>query len=113
VSSAGISASWFPPVGGFRAKVEIQSKPTLTDSEAVLALVSPELFSTLHIPLLDWSVFNQTEVMNAAHVALVNQAFVKEYLADRNPLGQAFAVRCSSLTSRLSCSRKLRTIGCR
>ena len=27
--------------------------------------------------------------MNAAHVAVVNQAFVKEYLADRNPLGQS------------------------
>jgi ABC-type antimicrobial peptide transport system permease subunit len=34
-------------------------------------------------------VFNQTEVMNAAHLALVNQAFVREYLADRNPLGQS------------------------
>ncbi len=89
VSSAGISASWFPPLGGFRAKVEIQSKPTLTDSEAVMALVSPELFSTLHLPLLTGRVFNQTEVMNAAHLALVNQAFVKEYLADRNPLGQS------------------------
>jgi len=58
---------------------------TLTDSEAVLALVSPELFSTLHIPLLIGRVFNQTEVMNAAHVALVNQAFVKEYLAGPQP----------------------------
>ncbi len=89
VSSAGVSASWFPPSGGFRARVEIQSKPTLTDSEAVLALVSPELFSTLHIPLLTGRMFNQTEVMNASHLALVNQAFVKEYLADRNPLGQS------------------------
>src|SRR5260370_17194697 len=34
-------------------------------------------------------MFNQSEVMNAAHMALVNQAFVKEYLADRNPLGQS------------------------
>jgi predicted permease len=89
VSSVGVSASWFPPFGGFRAKVEIQSKPTLTDSEAVLALVSPELFSTLRVPLLTGRVFNQTEVMNAAHLAIVNQAFVKEYLADRNPLGQS------------------------
>jgi predicted permease len=89
ISSAGISASWFPPFGGFRAKIEIQSKPTLTDSEAVMALVSPELFATLRIPLLSGRVFNQTEVMNAAHLALVNQAFVKEYLSDRNPLGQS------------------------
>src|SRR5260370_23709073 len=34
-------------------------------------------------------MFNQSEVMNAAHMALVNQAFVKEYLADRDPLGQS------------------------
>ena len=54
-----------------------------------MALVSPELFSTLHVALLTGRVFDQTEVMNAAHRALVNQAFVKEYLADRNPLGQS------------------------
>ena len=89
VSSAGVSTSWFPPSSGFRGRVEIQSKPSLTDSEAVLALVSPELFSTLRVPLLTGRVFNQTEVMNAAHLALVNQAFVREYLADRNPLGQS------------------------
>jgi predicted permease len=89
VSAAGISPTWFPPFGGFRAKIEIQSKPTLTDSEAVLALVSPDLFSTLHVPLLTGRVFDQTEVINGAHLALVNQAFVKEYLADRNPLGQS------------------------
>src|SRR5258707_14342498 len=89
VSSAGISASWFPPFGGFRAKVEIQSKPTLTDSEAVMALVSPELFSTLHVTLLTGRIFSQTEVINAAHLALVNQAFVREYFADRDPLGQS------------------------
>jgi predicted permease len=89
ISAAGISASWFPPFGGFRAKIEIQSKPTLTDLEAVMALVSPDLFSTLHVPLLTGRVFEQTEVINGAHLALVNQAFVKEYLADRNPLGQS------------------------
>jgi putative ABC transport system permease protein len=89
VSSAGVSASWFPPFGGFRAKIAIQSKPTLTDSEAMLALVSPEIFSTLHVPLLTGRLFNQPEVMSAAHLAVVNQAFVKEYLADREPLGQS------------------------
>jgi hypothetical protein len=89
VSSAGVSASWFPAFGGFRAKIAIQSKPTLTDSEAMLALVSPEIFSTLHVPLLTGRLFNQPEVMSAAHLAVVNQAFVKEYLADREPLGQS------------------------
>ena len=89
VSSAGISASWFPPFGGFRAKIEIQSKPTLTDSEAMLALVSPQIFSTLHVPLLAGRLFDQPEVMSAAHLAVVNQAFVKQYLADRDPLGQS------------------------
>jgi predicted permease len=89
VSSAGVSASWFPPFGGFRAKIEIQSKPALTDAEAMLALVSSQIFSTLHVPLLTGRLFDQPEVMNAAHLAVVNQAFVTQYFADRDPLGQS------------------------
>jgi predicted permease len=88
VAEAGVSASWFPGFGGFNAKIEIQSKPTLTDSQAVLTLISPQLLSTLRMPLLRGRIFDDAESRRGAHLAMVNQAFVKQYLGDLDPIGQ-------------------------
>ncbi|HEY6384941.1 MAG TPA: ABC transporter permease [Candidatus Acidoferrum sp.] len=89
IAEAGVSTTWFPGFGGFTAKIEIQSKPTLTDSQAVLTLVSPQLLSTLRIPLVRGRIFDDAESKRAAHLAMVNQAFVKQYLGDVDPIGQS------------------------
>jgi predicted permease len=89
VAEAGVSASWFPGFGGFNAKIEIQSRPTLTDSEAVLTLISPQLLSALRMPLLRGRIFDDAESRRGAHLAMVNQAFVRQYLGDLDPLGQS------------------------
>lgn len=95
VESASVSTTWFPPFGGFTAKIDIRSKPTLTGAEAVLGLVSPQEFSTLRIPLLAGRIFDDVEVSRAAHLALVNQAFVKTFMDGASPIGQS--VRSSVL----------------
>ncbi|HEV2697460.1 MAG TPA: ABC transporter permease, partial [Terriglobales bacterium] len=87
VSSASVSATYFPPFGGFNAKVELRSEPTLTNAEAMLGLVSPQEFATLHIPLLEGRLFDESEVKRAAHVAVVNRAFVKQFLAGHEAIG--------------------------
>jgi predicted permease len=89
VAEAGVSTSWFPGFGGFTAKIEIQSKPTLTDSQAVFSLISPQLLSTLRMPLLRGRIFDDAECRRGAHLAMVNQAFVKQYLGDLDPIGQS------------------------
>jgi predicted permease len=89
VEEAGVSTTWFPGFGGFNAKIEVQSKPTLTDAQAVLTLISPQLLSTLRIPLLRGRIFDDAESKRAAHLAMVNQAFVKQYLGDLDPIGQS------------------------
>lgn len=89
VAEAGVSTTWFPGFGGFKAKIEIQSKPTLTDSQAVLSLISPQLLSALRIPLLRGRIFDDAESRRGAHLAMVNQAFVKQYLGDLDPIGQS------------------------
>jgi len=89
VAEAGVSTTWFPGFGGYSAKIEIQSKPTLTDSQAVLTLISPQLLSALRIPLLRGRIFDDAESRRAAHLAMVNQAFVKQYLGDLEPIGQS------------------------
>jgi putative ABC transport system permease protein len=89
VAEAGVSTTWFPGFGGFNAKIEVQSRPTLTDSQAVLTLISPQLLSTLRIPLLRGRIFDDAESRRGAHLAMVNQAFVKQYLGDLDPIGQS------------------------
>jgi putative ABC transport system permease protein len=89
VTSAAVSTAWFPPFGGFNAKVEIRGKPTLTGAQAVVGLVSPQEFATLHIPLLAGRIFDDAETNRAAHLVLVNQTFVKQYLPEGNPIGQS------------------------
>jgi len=95
VESAGVSTTWFPPFGGFRFKIDIRSRPSLEGAEAMLGLVSPQTFSTFHIPRMTGRLFNDAEVGRGAHLAVVNQSFVKQFLAGSDPIGQA--VRSSML----------------
>jgi predicted permease len=89
VDTATISNSWFPPFGGFRANIEVQGKPALTDAQAILALSSPLEFLTLRIPLREGRIFDASEVARAAHVAVVNESFVKQFLPEGNALGKS------------------------
>src|SRR3984893_10094984 len=89
VDTAAVFTTRFPGFGRFTAKMEVQGKPSLTDAQAMFCLVSPQEFLTLRIPLLAGRVFDEAENMRAAHLAVVNQAFVKQYLGDRDPIGQS------------------------
>jgi len=89
VDTASIAVTWFPGFGGFTAKIEVQGKPSLTDAQAMLGLVSPQEFLTLRIPLLAGRVFDEAETLRAAHFAVVNQAFVKQFIGDGDPIGQS------------------------
>ena len=88
VSSASVSTTYFPPFGGFNAKVEVRSQPTLSNADAMLGLVSPEEFATLHIPLIEGRLFDDGEVRRGAHLAVVNQAFVKQFVAGHDAIGE-------------------------
>jgi predicted permease len=89
IESASISTTWMPGFGGYRGKVAVSSNPNLTDAQAMLGLVSANIFSTLHVPLLQGRYFTPQEDAQAAHVALVNRAFVKHYIPDGNALGKS------------------------
>jgi len=95
VAGAALSTTWQPPFGGYRGIVQVSSKPGLTDAQASLSLVSYNIFSTLQIPLLEGRFFTRSEEAAGAHVALVNRAFVRQYLSGGDPLGQS--VRSSAL----------------
>jgi putative ABC transport system permease protein len=92
VTEAGWSQLWNPGTRGLFTKIEIQSKPALTDAEGVFTPVSPQLLSVLRVPLLRGRIFSAAEVHRLAHVALVNQAFAKEYLREVDPIGQSVRI---------------------
>ena len=88
VEQASVVPTWTPPMQAFTVKVEIESKPDLTGIQSQVVLSSPEIFQTLGVPLVAGRNFTTAEMMRAAHVALVNQAFVRKYLGGVDPLGQ-------------------------
>ncbi len=89
VESASISTTWTPPFSGYRTKIAVSSKPNLTDAQADIGLISFNEFSTLQMPLLSGRFFTQEEEGRAAHVALVNRTFVRQYLPDGNVIGNS------------------------
>jgi predicted permease len=88
VEQASVVTTWTPPMQAFTEKVEIEGKQELTGVSSQIVLASPEIFATLGIPLLQGRDFSDAEMMRAAHVALVNQAFVRKYFNGMDPIGQ-------------------------
>jgi predicted permease len=87
VEQVTISTTWLPPMQAYNVKTEIEGKQELTGIQSQVVLTSPEMFATLGIPLVQGRNFTESEVMRGAHVALVNQAFVRKYLGNGDPLG--------------------------
>jgi predicted permease len=95
VSGISVSTTWYPPLNVFTAKIDISNLPNRTDAQAGVLLASPDILSTLRIPLLSGRNFTAQETATAAHVATVNQAFVRQFFPGGNPIGQS--VRCPRL----------------
>jgi len=87
VEQATVSSTWLPPMQAYTVKTEIEGKQELTGIQSQVVLTTPEMLATLGIPLVQGRDFTQAEMMRGAHVALVNQAFVRKYLSDGNPRG--------------------------
>jgi predicted permease len=88
VEQASIVTTWVPPMQAYTDKIEIEGKQDLTGIQSQLVLMSPEMFDTLGIPLVQGRNFTQSELMRPSHVGLVNQAFVRKYLPDGSSLGR-------------------------
>ena len=88
VEQASVVTTWTPPMQAYVVKTEIEGRQDLTGIQSQVVATSPEIFETLGIPLVRGRNFTQSELMRAAHVALVNEAFVKKFLDNRDPIGQ-------------------------
>jgi predicted permease len=55
-------------------------------------MVTPEYFATLGIPMSRGRAFTEQDSANAPRVAIVNDAFVRQYFKDVNPLEQRIVI---------------------
>jgi putative ABC transport system permease protein len=80
--------STLPPYGGIPSDIEIPGKTHAEKWNAMFQLVSEGYFPTLKIQFVDGRGFTEAEVNGARKLAIVNQAFVKKYLGNENPIGK-------------------------
>jgi predicted permease len=92
VVSAAISANATPPSNGYFTSLEILGKNALEEQKANVNLVSPEYFSTLRIPLIEGRLWEQSEVVRGAQLAIVNQAFMNRYFPDEVAIGRSVRI---------------------
>jgi len=92
VESASVTS--LVPLAGNAAStsVAIEQQPDRKGAAALWMNVGPDYFKTLGIPVLRGREFEATDRKGSAAVAVVNEAFVKEYFPHREPLGQRVRV---------------------
>ncbi|MGH7618224.1 MAG: ADOP family duplicated permease, partial [Gemmatimonadaceae bacterium] len=80
-----------PMLGGRRALMDLDVPGYVPradeDMETETNAVTPQFFAAIGIPVREGRAFTASDGTNAAAVAIVNRAFVNQYLAHRSPLG--------------------------
>jgi putative ABC transport system permease protein len=111
-----VSMDSFPPMSGLGAATDIKilSKPPVAKADlpgAAVRVVGPDYFRTLGIPLRAGREFDARELSEMRHVAMVNQAFVDQYMSGMNPLGQKIVIYMKSLTDADQTSEIIGVVG--
>ena len=74
--------------GGVRVGIQLRNR---TDNpEASMLSVDPDFFDTLQIPLVLGRMFSSDDTLTSQPVALVNQAFAREFFPDGGTIGKRF-----------------------
>ena len=87
VEAATISSSGTPPNNGNDVRIDFLSRPELGSPEISMNFIGPEYFSILRIPLLQGRIWDHTETMRAASVAVINQSMVRQYWPNGDAIG--------------------------
>jgi predicted permease len=93
VTAVAATTSIPPFDGGSGTPIEIPGEPTPKDSTAVVQSVTADYFSALGIHLRAGNHFADLAAGEAPRQIVVNQAFVSEYLAGKDPLGKTVRLR--------------------
>ena len=87
----------YAPMSGdsWNEGIRIQGRPEPApkeDTSAGWARVMPGFFDTIGAKIVLGRAINENDTANTINVAVVNQAFVKRFFKDQNPIGQHFGI---------------------
>jgi predicted permease len=88
VAAAGISSNATPPSNGWDTPFEIFGRPSTQREQSRVNFISAEYFSVLRIPLLEGRLWDQSEIVRGAHMALINQTMARQYWPNNDSLGK-------------------------
>ena len=91
VESVGLNTSMHP-FGNWRRPVEVAGTSQADTRRIMIHQVNAAYTTTAGIPLLRGRLFTDAEVYTQQPFALINQAFVRRYFADRDPLGRVVRI---------------------
>jgi predicted permease len=92
VVEAGLSTNATPPLPVGSVPIEIMSRQQAEQPDVRVNFISPEYFSVLKIPLLQGRLWDHTETMRGAPLAIVNQTLARQYWPDGNAIGRQLRV---------------------
>ncbi len=81
------------------SSVSVRVKPGADPIEMLSNIVTPGYFATLHIPLVLGRVFTAADTQNAPCVAVVDEAFARQYYGTSNPVGRSVMPQDGSIPS--------------
>ncbi|MGB2642638.1 MAG: ABC transporter permease [Candidatus Acidiferrum sp.] len=87
VVSAGISTNATPPESGWDTRFEIFDSAASEKPEASVHFISPEYLDVLHIPLSQGRIWDHTETMRGAPLAVINQTMARQYWPNGDAIG--------------------------
>jgi putative ABC transport system permease protein len=96
VRSAAI-ANGTAPFAGMGGRLEIPGTATGPEDIVGMTFCSEQVFDTVGLTLLKGRLFTATDVDNAHHVAVINEALAKKYFRSAEPLGAT--IRMPSLAT--------------
>jgi predicted permease len=91
VGSSQIAVLTGTDMGG-NITVEGRQNLDTDDTHVNYDAVSPNYFSTMRVPLLSGREFNAGDTTTNTKVAIINEAMVKEFFGNRNPIGAHFGM---------------------
>jgi putative ABC transport system permease protein len=92
VVSAGLSTNATPPNNGWEQRFEISGKPAAEQQRARINFISPEYFTVLRIPLLQGRIWDESETVHGAKLALINQTLARQYFPNGGAIGSEIRI---------------------
>jgi putative ABC transport system permease protein len=91
----GVASATYAPMSGSQwgHDIRIQGKPEPGPKDDVFAdwtRITPGFFDTIGARILAGRAINEEDKGNTRHVAVINEAFARNFFGHRNPIGQHF-----------------------